>query len=231
VQSSNTLLLLDVGNSTVKWQVRRQNQIIAEGNGELEQSFLRGDYDLLISQVGLLPSFCEKLIAGAKHFHEVRVRPEWLPTVYDQPQRLGVDRWLPGLCIEAEMPTLVVDLGTAATLDFFAEGRHLGGWILPGIRTQWQALVAHTQFEKREMPSVINSDWAVDSESSMYNGIVFSLQAAIEAARHYQGRNWNLIVCGGDAETLALKGASVQTDLILSAMWQYWKRETLACVG
>ena len=66
---------------------------------------------------------------------------------YEEPARLGVDRWL--ACVAAwnavEGPVVVVDLGTAATLDFVtADGRHLGGYIVPGLGLMATALARDT---------------------------------------------------------------------------------------
>ena len=66
---------------------------------------------------------------------------------YEEPARLGVDRWL--ACVAAwnavEGSVVVVDLGTAATLDFVTEdGRHLGGYIVPGLGLMATALARDT---------------------------------------------------------------------------------------
>src|SRR6056297_1923141 len=66
---------------------------------------------------------------------------------YHDPSHLGADRWAAllgarGLSGEA---CLVVDAGSALTLDALAPGgRHLGGWILPGLAMMVAALEART---------------------------------------------------------------------------------------
>ncbi len=57
---------------------------------------------------------------------------------YPEPDRLGDDRWL-ALIAARELAAgdcIVIDAGSAMTLDLLrADGRHLGGAILPGINT------------------------------------------------------------------------------------------------
>ena len=53
-----------------------------------------------------------------------------------QPAALAVDRWLAIIAAwcQAPGPLIVADLGSAATLDFVDDaGRHLGGYVVPGL--------------------------------------------------------------------------------------------------
>ncbi len=66
---------------------------------------------------------------------------------YDQPESLGIDRWLAmlGAWGRREGAWLVADLGTAVTLDVIDQtGQHLGGCIYAGIETQRRALSLQT---------------------------------------------------------------------------------------
>jgi len=67
---------------------------------------------------------------------------------YADPKRLGVDRWLTLLAVHSTSmtPALVLDCGTAVTLDAIdGTGRHLGGLILPGLRMMWDSLFSGTR--------------------------------------------------------------------------------------
>ena len=58
-----------------------------------------------------------------------------MTTRYQEPHRLGVDRWLAALAAwrEACGAVCVIDVGTALTVDVvLADGTHLGGLIAPG---------------------------------------------------------------------------------------------------
>jgi type III pantothenate kinase len=57
---------------------------------------------------------------------------------YQQPERLGVDRWMTLLAAREMLPgdCVIIDAGSAITLDLLrADGQHLGGAILPGFNT------------------------------------------------------------------------------------------------
>jgi len=72
---------------------------------------------------------------------------------YDQPERLGVDRWLAllGAAALVDGDCLVIDAGSAITVDLLrGDGRHLGGAILPGINTsaeRFRQIFAHIDFD------------------------------------------------------------------------------------
>ncbi len=68
-------------------------------------------------------------------------------SAYDEPERLGVDRWLALVAgwNRRRAATMVVDLGTAATVDFVhANGQHEGGYIVPGLSLMARALAQDT---------------------------------------------------------------------------------------
>lgn len=67
---------------------------------------------------------------------------------YAEPARLGVDRWAALVAVRDRfaLPACVVDCGTALTLDVLDHaGRHLGGWIMPGLALMRRALRLETQ--------------------------------------------------------------------------------------
>ncbi|GAB4349480.1 MAG: pantothenate kinase [Gammaproteobacteria bacterium] len=62
---------------------------------------------------------------------------------YRDPSRLGVDRWVALLAARARFhePVCVVDFGSALTIDAIdGSGNHLGGLIVPGLRTMHRSL-------------------------------------------------------------------------------------------
>ena len=71
-----------------------------------------------------------------------------LTVAYQDERRLGVDRWLAMLAARqaaAGQGVCVVDCGSALTLDVVDhEGRHLGGYIVPGLAMMESALLNNT---------------------------------------------------------------------------------------
>ena len=63
---------------------------------------------------------------------------------YREPSSLGVDRWMVVLAAyhRCSGTALVIDLGTAITLDYIrSDGQHLGGYIVPGTHLSQRALL------------------------------------------------------------------------------------------
>ncbi len=74
-------------------------------------------------------------------------------TEYDDPERLGVDRWLASLAawLRCSSNVCVVDVGTALTVDVVtASGRHLGGLIAPGPTLMQHSLASGAAELERE---------------------------------------------------------------------------------
>lgn len=75
---------------------------------------------------------------------QLQYDPELLVTHYKFPERLGVDRWLALLPLVRLGDAVVIDAGTAFTLDVLGGGAHQGGYILPGLRLQRDVLAQQT---------------------------------------------------------------------------------------
>jgi len=155
-------LLVDVGNTCIKWRLDREAQkaydrgVSCGGLDALAESLecVSGldsivvgsvsssefNYSLkcwLIARFGVEPNFVVSTQrAGA------------LLNAYDVPQALGVDRWaaIVAAYYQFSRSVLVVDCGSAITIDFVGEdGGHKGGYIMPGLGVMYRALVGDTQ--------------------------------------------------------------------------------------
>ena len=159
-----TALLLDVGNSRLKWGVLDDGSIRRTGHisqKDIQKQGLQVITTKLPRRVDAVfasnvagNSFATRL-AGVVGMHcncDVRfARSEkrgWgVTSSYRQPRLLGVDRWVAmiGAWAEVESSCLVVDAGTALTLDALDdEGNHLGGQIIPGTDTMLESLAIAT---------------------------------------------------------------------------------------
>jgi type III pantothenate kinase len=150
---SRRRLLLDAGNTRVKWAVVEGGQWREQGHA--------GYTDLSELSRCLAVGLDCTIASVAREQHENRIGrvlaplsivPKWLVTesrfldvknTYAYPQQLGVDRWM-GLIAARQRfqaPVLVVSVGTAMTVDAMtADGVFLGGLIVPGITLMQQAL-------------------------------------------------------------------------------------------
>ena len=159
-----SVLLLDVGNSRLKWGVLDDGGI--RRTGHISQENIR-DQGLTVLTTKLPrrvdavrasnvagTSFATRLsgVIGLHcnadvHFARSEKRGWGVTNSYRQPRRLGVDRWVAmiGAWAEVQSSCLIVDAGTALTLDAMDDdGVHLGGQIIPGVDTMLGSLATAT---------------------------------------------------------------------------------------
>jgi len=128
-----------------------------------------------------------------------------LPTRYVAGQ-LGVDRWLAMLaCVGlSQGPCLVVDAGTAITLDLVnAQGEHQGGYILPGLELSRQALLKGTAIAMPPREGAVQAGLATDTGAAISQGIQLSVLALIERLQAQSGGQTQVFLGGGDAARLS----------------------------
>lgn len=160
-----------------------------------------------------------------------------IPVVYDCPERLGLDRAVAGFAgvqvLGAGVPFLVVDVGTAATIDYVdATGRFCGGAILPGPRLTAEALNAKTSQlpmlsdpENSDLNAVSDDSLrrpvsypATETQKAIRLGVVYTLVGAV--ASFYWKTRRRIMEEGGDSSMLTLVlagGNAVSTERNLSS--------------
>ncbi len=151
---------------------------------------------------------------------------------YHDPSHLGADRWaaLLGARALSGEPCLVVDAGSALTLDALAPGgRHLGGWILPGLAMMLAALEARTGDLgnlRRASRAAGEDEFPADTGPAMEAGARLAAVGAVRTARArleaHCGGPARLLLTGGDAAVLgfALPDARHVPDLVLQGLAQ-----------
>ena len=157
-------LLLDVGNTRLKWGLFDGERISRTGNvgharlkdsgfNALTTRLPKHVDDVLVSNVAG-QDFATQLarVVGMHCDTDVRfIRAEraacGVTNSYRQARRLGVDRWaaMIGARAESKSALCVVDAGSAITIDALdRQGRHLGGQIIPGLHLMHRALESDT---------------------------------------------------------------------------------------
>ncbi|MGH1374248.1 MAG: type III pantothenate kinase [Cellvibrionaceae bacterium] len=124
---------------------------------------------------------------------------------YDEPALLGVDRWLAVLAASAisnYQKVLVVDCGSAITIDILDSGVHRGGYIVPGMRLMVNALFKDTsQVKVAQLPA--GSGPGRSTSEAVNNGVLLMAAAFVEGVcrRCCFGaeEQWLLLLTGGDA--------------------------------
>ena len=154
------ILLIDAGNTRIKWALMRDGTWLAEG------VLAHGEIPELAARLHAFPGVRRVLganVAGpriaadlADALGEAMPSPQWLQATelccgvrngYTLPAQLGPDRWaaLIGARRLHGGACLVVSAGTATTVDLLdAQGRFQGGLILPGEELMRRSLARDT---------------------------------------------------------------------------------------
>ncbi len=154
-------LLVDVGNSRVKWAFGTAGRFVAQGealrdDGVGLRPLLETGWvpdDIRIANVAGAEAGVRIAASLEERFHMAPVFAGSAATGagvrngYTDPGQLGVDRWL-AICAafaRYRAPVCVVSAGTATTIDLVTDsGEHQGGLILPGIELMQSALLRGT---------------------------------------------------------------------------------------
>jgi len=161
-------LLLDAGNSRIKWGWADQGGLTETGwlDNHKDHAALQTEWQrhtppdrvwLATSVSGQYREEIKSVIESLWRIdvEVVQTAPRFggLKNGYHQYQQLGVDRWL-GLIAAwrvAQRPLCLVDCGTAITIDVVdATGRHQGGVILPGFGHSAETLLSAAPHLKQD---------------------------------------------------------------------------------
>ncbi len=230
-----TFLAIDIGNTRLKWALYTaprpaatlldQGAVFVETIDELAEKHWQ--------QLREPTSMLGCVVAGDAVRRRVEeqmelwdIEPHWvvpsareagLHNLYDHPSRLGADRWVSLAGARSRMlaamaaggaprPVLVVMVGTAVTVDALdAEGRFLGGLILPGFGLMLRALEMGTAGLRVPTGEVV--DFPTNTSDALMSGGASAIAGAVERqARRLQARTGQepmLLMTGGAAPKLA----------------------------
>lgn len=218
-------LLIDMGNSRLKWATTVAGQIIA-GSPLLNSQITR--HELIEAWKGICtPQRIAVSCVTANRLLELvqSVAIElWLDVditvvksqaqlcgvtnAYQQPEKLGVDRWLSLIAVwrHYHKPACIVDCGTAITIDLIdADGRHQGGLISPGLTLMKKSLGQGTEALAHAGASF--TFWpctpANCTEAAIYSGTLAAAVGLIEYMQAKHAVNMQLVLTGGDAGLIA----------------------------
>lgn len=237
------ILELDCGNSFIKWRV-----IASDTCERLYAGIVDGDAQLfgaLEALPGLQIRHCRLVSVrsdaeGGALVTELRQRFA-VPVICAQPAqqlagvtngyedyaRLGLDRWLAllGAYHLGQRACLVIDLGTAVTADLVAaDGRHLGGFICPGLPLMRDQLSTHTRrirYDRGAADAALSSlEPGRSTAEAVERGCLLMLRGFVRAqydealARFPEGVE--IFLTGGDVELVRdlVPGAQVIPDLV-----------------
>ena len=224
-------LLIDIGNSRIKWlqhdgsekkigasgAMTNDLQILQELFSQNWRNLARPKRVLVSSVSG--PDTTEIMDAWIKETWQIEAEyvkteafSQGVSNAYPDYYKLGVDRWMAIIAawhrFQSDKTAIcVVDCGTATTIDGISEsGQHLGGFIIPGYTMMQEILIKNTS----NINMVRNTDPIIDfsdsTEQGVVNGcylaIVASIDRIVAAMKNDYGERIRCIITGGNAEII-----------------------------
>ena len=239
-----SLLLLDVGNSRLKWASAAASGLGLGEGGAIEHG---GNPAAAVATIGIakadaiwianvtgaalgdkLAGVLKTSFGVAPRFAGVQAAYAGLRVAYAEPQRLGIDRWLALLAAwtETRGAACVVSAGTALTFDAVdATGQHVGGVIAPGLLTMQQAVLGVTRFPATGPAQIYSEGLGADTDACVRQGALHAAAGMVErlAGRYASGSAQRLIT-GGDAARLLPhvgEGWSLRPNLVMEGLLAY----------
>lgn len=240
------ILLLDAGNTSVKWGLDDGGSIVTGG------SFMhRGNnvYDLAGKAWSELQMPAGVYIANVAGVETGRSLSDWVEkqwgispvfiastaracgvkNAYAIPGQLGVDRWAALIGAHSQgsgEQQCIVDCGTAITLDMLAaDGVHRGGLILPGIEMMQHMLLKNTAVKNTSCTQESAKLFAMGTEDAVNSGALYMAAAAIDRIAidmgAAPGAPMDVVITGGDASrilTLLACPARHDPELVLKGL-------------
>ena len=210
-------LLIDIGNTRIKWQYRDEKNVISS-NSVLVENFMDIDLTEIKSLKKVIVSnvnhsvVLDKVKENLSHFDSLIIEVtsdsnEYLINDYTDQLTLGVDRWLTAMGawkIYGE-DLIVINAGTAITIDLIQidqkrNAHFSGGMILPGIAISLGILnnstnLIDTEIGQSQYPSLNTKD-------AVTTGILISIQGAVNLVCKKLPSDLPILLTGGDADLI-----------------------------
>ena len=241
-------VLIDIGNTRIKWCTEKDGRLSKVQALSYKQTDIATELKQQWSDLEEPTVLAVSSVAAEQvllHITEI-AKNNWpkshllvakssayacsVSNAYQQPEKLGIDRWLGLLALHHYYPgnSCIVDCGTAITIDFIDEkGLHLGGVISPGLQLMRQSLLMGTEdlllIEQEDLQGLANN-----TESAICAGTLYATSGLIEKVVK-NNPDGAIILTGGDA-TLLSKYLGfkllVDPDFILKGLSIYCQQES-----
>ncbi len=198
-------LIIDIGNTTAKLAVYQDSQRVSDvvivEHTDLITTIekFKSDEIVVASVVKFDLNFKHKKITNQCRFP--------FEIAYKTPETLGIDR-LAGVtaCYEKHDKEnfLLIDFGTMITVEFFVDGKYLGGNISPGVRSRFNAVNRSAPrlplLNKDAYSQAIGNSTNSAIAAGVINSIVFEIEGYIRFATTEFPQIKKIIFTGGNAQ-------------------------------
>lgn len=226
------IIAIDIGNTNIvvgvfseggfaaRWRLASDTRRTADEYSILFEALLRRFDSLQAQPKGIVigsvvPILSDILDAALRRlfscdlFHVTHASAMPVANKYAKPHEVGVDRLanaVGGMLLYGK-PIIVVDAGTAVTLDVISqEGAYLGGAILPGIELSAEALAKRTarlpRVAAHEPHYAIGRTTVESIRSGLVLGLVGAVDHLIERMWEELGYRTATVATGGLAKTI-----------------------------
>ena len=209
-------LVVDIGNTLIKVAVVERDEVVSmQQVGNVEDV----DFAALVER---FPAMHRAIVAstavptadvamllrdrGFEVLEMTPLTPVPIGNAYMSPNTLGVDRLAAAVAAVEVLgcrDCLVVDFGTAITIDLVEGGIYRGGNISPGVRTRFRALHDYTGRLPECSPTDEEREYGSTTSQAIEQGVMQGITYEVEGyISHFLARNVkiSLIFTGGDAK-------------------------------
>ncbi len=192
---------IDIGNSSITFGVFKNNDIVdvfrIDNISNADEYFYKSQISektnrynidscgiISVSQgmENTIKSICDSLYRINSVILDYRAFCD-MSILVEKPETVGIDRLINAYAIRdlASAPIIVVDAGTAITLDVVSkEGDFMGGVIMPGINMQFKSLYNNTSKLPLIIPAESKSTIGKNTENSILSGVIRGTAHAID---------------------------------------------------
>lgn len=236
-------IAIDIGNSLIKTLIIQDNKHIYKQTDKWEkikneiEEYTKISYQVIISNVratisdSIITTFNQKKVLLLNHYTPLPIKNN-----YKTPTTLGYDRIAAAVAANElfpNLPCLIIDAGTAITIDLIHHSSFEGGAISPGIEMRYKALNRFTKnlpmLNKTEHFAFPGKSTNESIHNGVIQGVVFELEKRIESFQEIfpQGKT---IITGGDClylEKLIKKSIFAEPELVLKGLINILKYNAL----
>lgn len=222
------ILLIDIGNSRVKWAIQAQNTLEFKGALAYEKGMIERALPPIFSSMNrpeairicsvansttneALTEWFKSVWGVTPAFAKSEFKFGELTNAYSIPSTLGVDRWCAMIAARQVVPhqaCMVIDAGTAMTVDVIdAQGFHRGGFIVPGISLMQRSLDLSTDLVETISEAQIEPLLATNTKDAVHSGSLYMLASYVERLFKDMSKELKeepmVLITGGDRKKIA----------------------------